>query len=481
MGTPNNSAALAAKARVEEYFDEIAVERDAWIKKNSYYYEDLKSFYRFNIPPGKRVLEIGSGTGEILAGLKPSRGVGIDLSQKMVEIAQKKYPQLCFRRMDAEALELEEKFDAVIISDTLGYLSDIQLAFKRIHKVVDQDSRIVMNFHSFLWQPFLILAESLGLKMPQQRLNWVTRHDLLNFLTLERYEVIKSGRRFLFPKRIPFVSFFLNKYIAHFPFFNLLCVYGYIVARKPLRGPLDGKPCSVTVVVPARNEKANIEHAVRRIPKMGSHTEIIFIEGGSTDDTLGEVKRVCSRYSDVLDVKYAVQDGKGKGDAVRKGFSMAAGDILMILDADLTVPPEELPKFYDAIATGCGEFINGSRLVYPLEKEAMRVLNILGNKFFSMAFTWLLSQRLKDTLCGTKVIFKRHYEALISGRSYFGDFDPFGDFDLIFGAAKLNLKIMEIPIHYRAREYGHTNISRFHHGWLLLKMVFFAMNKIKFL
>ena len=236
----------------------------------------------------------------------------------------------------------------------------------------------------------------------------------------------------------------------------------------------------MTVVVPARNEKGNIENVVRRIPKMGSHTEIIFIEGGSNDDTLAELKRICDRYSDVLDVKYAVQDGKGKGDAVRKGFSMAKGDILMILDADLTVPPEELPKFYNAIATGCGEFINGSRLVYPLEEEAMRALNILGNKFFSLAFTWLLSQDLKDTLCGTKVMFKRHYEELINGRSYFGDFDPFGDFDLILGAAKLNLKIVEVPIRYRAREYGYTNISRFHHGWLLLRMVFFAMHKVKF-
>ena len=479
MVTPN-VAALDAKAGVEKYFDKIAAKRDTWIKKNSYYYDDLKFFYQFNIPPAKRVLEIGSGTGEILASVKPSRGVGIDLSREMVQIAQYKYPELCFRRMDAEALELEEKFDAVIISDTLGYLSDIQQAFKEIHKAVDQDSRIIMNFHSFLWQPFLKLAEYFGLKMPQQRLNWVTRQDILNFLMLEGYEVIKSGRRFLFPKRIPFVSFFLNKFIAQIPFFNLFCIYGYIVARKPLRIVPHGKTYSVTVVVPARNEKGNIENVVRRIPKMGSHTEIIFIEGGSNDDTLAELKRICDRYSDVLDVKYAVQDGKGKGDAVRKGFGMAKGDILMILDADLTVPPEELPKFYNAIVTGCGEFINGSRLVYPLEEEAMRALNILGNKFFSLAFTWLLSQDLKDTLCGTKVMFKRHYEELINGRSYFGDFDPFGDFDLILGAAKLNLKIVEVPIRYRAREYGYTNISRFHHGWLLLRMVFFAMHKVKF-
>jgi glycosyltransferase involved in cell wall biosynthesis len=190
---------------------------------------------------------------------------------------------------------------------------------------------------------------------------------------------------------------------------------------------------------------------------------------------------VCGKRSGRCDVRYAVQEGKGKFDAVRKGFELASGDILMILDADLTVPPEELPKFYNAIATGRGEFINGSRLVYPLEKQAMRTLNMMGNKFFSLAFTWLVGQRLKDTLCGTKVLSKRSWERIAQDRKYFGEFDPFGDFALIFGASKLNLKIAEIPIRYHARSYGTTNISRFAHGWLLLKMVFYAVGKIKFL
>jgi glycosyltransferase involved in cell wall biosynthesis len=237
---------------------------------------------------------------------------------------------------------------------------------------------------------------------------------------------------------------------------------------------------SVSVIVPARNEKGNIENAVKQIPQMGSHTEIIFVEGHSSDDTLSEIQRVCAAYKDRLDVKYTVQDGKGKGDAVRKGFGMASGDILMIQDGDLTAPPEDLPKFYHAIASGRGEYINGSRLVYPMEKQAMRMLNVLGNKFFSLMFSWLLGQPLKDTLCGTKVISKENWEKLAANRSYFGDFDPFGDFDLIFGSAKMNLKIVEIPLRYKAREYGDTNISRWRHGWLLLKMVFFALNKIKF-
>ena len=221
-----------------------------------------------------------------------------------------------------------------------------------------------------------------------------------------------------------------------------------------------------------------MEPAIQRIPPFGKHQEIIFVDGHSTDGTPEEIKRVIQGYPD-KDIKFFVQDGRGKGDAVRKGFAAAGGDILMILDADLTMPPEDLPKFYRAIAEDQGEFINGCRLVYPMEKQAMRFLNLLGNKFFSMMFTWILNQRFKDTLCGTKVLFRKDYKKIQANRSYFGDFDPFGDFDLIFGAVKQNLKVVEVPIRYRERTYGSTNISRFRHGWLLLKMTVFAYRKFK--
>jgi glycosyltransferase involved in cell wall biosynthesis len=219
---------------------------------------------------------------------------------------------------------------------------------------------------------------------------------------------------------------------------------------------------------------------VLRLPDFGKHVEIIFVEGNSTDDTWEKIQEIQKKYEEKRDIKIARQDGKGKADAVRKGYEMATCDILMILDADLTVPPEDIPKFYEAIATGKGEFINGSRLVYPMEKNAMRFLNILGNKFFSMAFSWVLEQPIKDTLCGTKVISRNNYIRLKSNREFFGNFDPFGDFDLLFGAYKLNLKIIDLPIRYQERTYGDTNISRFRHGFILLRMWFYAVGKIKF-
>lgn len=468
------------KKEVMEYMDNLAASRDLYIRKNSYYYNDLISFFRFHIPEGSSVLEIGCGTGDILNGVKPARGVGIDISSEMVNIASSKYGHLTFLQMDAENLALDEKFDFIIISDTLGYFEDVQQSFEELRKVSSPETRIIITYHNYLWYPVLSIAETLRLKMPHIRLNWLNHADIANLLYLEGFGIVKTGSRVILPKYVPLLSWFANKYVAHLPLLDRACLTGYIIARGHISSRREDS-YSVSVIVPARNEKGNIEAAVKRMPQMGKGTEIIFIEGHSDDGTLDEITRVCERYEDKFDLRYAVQDGIGKGDAVRKGFGMAKGDILMILDADLTVPPEDLVKFYRAVASGAGEFINGCRLVYPMEKEAMRLLNIGGNKFFSMMFSWLLEQRIKDTLCGTKVLFRKDWEKIVANRSYFGDFDPFGDFDMLFGAAKLDLKIVEVAIRYRARTYGETNISRFKHGWLLLKMVVFAMHKIKFI
>lgn len=240
---------------------------------------------------------------------------------------------------------------------------------------------------------------------------------------------------------------------------------------------------TVTVVIPARNEAGNIEPAVARIPEMGRHTEILFIEGGSTDGTRKKIQAVVQANAGQRDIKLLVETAdktskrSSKGDAVRQAFAAATGDILMILDGDLTMPPEDLPKFYEAIASGRGQFINGTRLVERMEKGAMQFFNRIANWGFGKIFSWLLRQRLTDTLCGTKVLFKHDYDRIAANRHLFGDFDPFGDFDLLFGAAHLGLKIVEVPVRYRARTYGKTNIHRWRHGLLLAKMCWFAFKK----
>ena len=463
-----------------DFFEAIAPERDKWKKKNNYYWEDVEKLCSFLIPEDSAVLEIGCGTGDLLAHINARKKVGIDYSRNMIGIAKRKYPDINFIVMEAENLNFKGKFDYVILSNLIGYLENIQKVFAELKKVCHPHSKVIVTYYNFLWQPVLNMAVMLNLRMKQPQQNWLSKQDIKNLLYLAGFDAFKEGERLLLPVNIPFVSRFFNKYLGKLPLLKKLCVTNYVIA-KPFQIESDYKEkYSVSVIIPTRNESGNIENAILRTPRMGRHTEIILIEGNSKDDTWGKIQDIHEKYKDEYDIKIAQQDGKGKGDAVRKGFDMAKSDILMILDADLTVPPEDLQMFYDAIASGKGEFINGSRLVYNMDKKAMQFLNLLGNKFFSMMFSWLLDQRFKDTLCGTKVLFKSDYEQLKRGRDFFGDFDPFGDYDLIFGASKLNLKIVEVPIRYKERIYGTTNISRFRHGLLLLRMCLFAARKIKF-
>ncbi len=459
-----------------EYYDRLALKRDKWKKRNRLYHKVLEKYISFIIPPDSKVIELGCGTGNLLNAVKPSKGTGIDFSPVMIETARMKYPDLTFICADAGDFDLGEKFDYIILSDLLSCLVDIQNVFSNIKKICHAHTKIIISNYNYFWEPFLRFGEWIRLKAKQPNQNWISVNDINNLLYLEGFEMIKLERKLLFPKYIPLFHFIFNKVLANLPLFNLLNLINFITAR-----PLfpEEQSYSVSVLVPARNEKGNIENAVLRTPKFGYNQQFIFVEGNSSDGTYEEMLRVKEKYKE-LDILVMKQSGKGKGNAVREGFEKATGDILMILDADLTTPPEDMPKFYEAISKNRGEFINGCRLVYPMEKQAMRFLNYMGNKFFGLFFSYLLGQRLKDTLCGTKVLFRQDYIKIKENRSYFGDFDPFGDFDLLFGASKLNLKITEVIVRYRDREYGSTQISRFRHGLLLLRMSFFAALKLKF-
>jgi SAM-dependent methyltransferase len=468
------------KQIIKDQADDLAQSRDNWIKKNKYFYKEDSLYTQFLVGNGKRVLELGCGTGNLLNSLNPSYGLGVDLSSNMIDIAKKNFPNLDFIEGDIENSELiksiEGTFDYIILSDTIGFLDDCEETLSSLHSLCNFETRLVISYYSWRWQPILTLAEKLRLKMPSVEMNWLSSEDTMGFLNLADFEPVKREWRQLIPKSIFGIGSLVNRFVGTLPLIRRLSLRNYIVAR-PIKKVGLYQP-STTVLIPCRNEKGNIENAIKRLPEFCEDLEIIYVEGNSEDNTLNEIHRVIAAYPD-KDIKVLVQDGKGKGDAVRKGFDHARGDILMILDADLTVPPEDLPKFYMAISSGKGEYINGTRLVYPMDDQAMRFLNFWANRTFSILFTWLLNQRFTDTLCGTKVLTKKNYEKIVANRSYFGDFDPFGDFDLIFGASKLNLKVIEVPIRYAAREYGETQISRFRHGWLLLKMVLFAYKKLK--
>jgi SAM-dependent methyltransferase len=368
--------------------------------------------------------------------------------------------------------------DRVVLNGCLHFVEDLQPFFEQLRRICRPETRLVVTYYGAAWKPLFRLASRAGLVDTGGGENWLSPHDVTNLLALAGFEVIAHNQRVLLPVWIPLVSAFVNRWLAPLPFFRLFTLVNVLVAR-PVRPP-DDPPPSVTVVVPARNERGNIQALVDRLPAMGPSDELIFVEGHSSDGTWEEIQRVVASHPGRR-MRCLQQRGRGKGDAVRLGFAEATCDVLMILDADLSVPPEVLPRFHRALADGVGDFVNGSRLVYPMEEKAMRFANLLGNKFFAAAFSFLLGQPLKDTLCGTKVLRRSDYEAIAREREYFGDFDPFGDFDLLFGASRQTLKIVEIPVRYRERVYGETNIQRWSHGWLLLRMTLFAARRLKFI
>jgi ubiquinone/menaquinone biosynthesis C-methylase UbiE len=465
--------------RRREYWDSAASSLDRAPRIRAYYRQRLIEIYQFLIPPGMRVLELGCGEGDLLAAVRPAQGVGLDLSPMMVERARSRHPGCRFLEGDAHAPNLDDEFDFVICSDLLNDVWDVQRVLEQAARLAHPSTRLIINNYSRVWELPRRIAESLGIARRLLPQNWLTGDDIVNLLYLADFEVVRSSPEIVWPIRTPLLDTLFNKYVGRLWPFHYFAIASVLIARARPKPALARDPL-VSVIVPARNEAGNIANIFDRVPQMGAGTELIFVEGNSTDDTFGAVEREIARRPGMR-VKLFKQPGKGKGDAVRVGFREASGELLMILDADLTVPPEDLPRFYEAWRSGKAEFVNGVRLVYPMEEKAMRFFNFLGNKFFSLAFSWLLSQSIKDTLCGTKVLSKRDYETIAANRAYFGEIDPFGDFDLIFGAAKYNLKIVDLPIRYAERTYGETNIQRWSHGWLLLRMVALAMRRIKFI
>ena len=445
----------------------------------NYYHQRLAAVYKFLVGRDLRVLEVGCGQGDLLAALHPKFGVGIDFSGEMLQRAKQRHPELHFLMADAHEIFLKCNFDIIILSDLVNNLWDVQTVLERLAPLLKPQTRVLLNFYSRLWEMPLLLAKKLGLAQSVLGQNWLTIPDIKNLLDLADLEILRHWEEFLWPLSTPLVDTFCNRFLVKIWPFRWLALTNFVIARpRPKPRPANPKPL-VSVIVPARDEAGNIDQIFQRTPEMGGGTELIFVEGHSQDDTYEAIEQTSARYPERRWQLWR-QTGMGKGDAVQLGFAKAQGEILMILDGDLTVPPEDLPRFLGVLLSGKGELVNGVRLVYPMQKQAMRYLNLIGNKFFSLAFTWLLGQSVKDTLCGTKALYKEDYDLIAANRDYFGDFDPFGDFDLLFGAAKLNMKIRDLPIRYRERIYGKTNIQRWKHGWLLIKMALFAALRLKF-
>jgi hypothetical protein len=468
-GIPALEQVREARRRHQE---SVAHQRSKWILANKYFYGRIQRLLQFIVEPAKRVLELRCETGDSLACTKPAYGVGVEISDAMVACAQAEHPELRFLKSDPEDVELHETFDYILFNHVFDTV-DILPAFvrARAHSTADTEL-VVINYNQF-WEPLLELATALHLRSRFVEPNWVSEYDIRGFLQLAGFRTVRQHRLLLFPKYVPVVSAFINEFLGRLPGLRRLCLMQVMVAR-PIVPPYQESDVSVSVIVPCRNEAGNIQAAVERIPEMGRHTEILFCDDKSTDGTADEVRRM-QRLHPEKDIRLVDGPGICKAENVWTGFRAARGDVLIILDADLTVMPEELPFFFRALVQGHGGFVNGSRLVYPMQQLAMKFANILGNKFFSLLFSFLLDQRIKDTLCGTKVLWRKDWLRLEPYLGSWGIQDLWGDYELLFGASKLHLEIVEVPVHYQERIHGVTKMTKvFSNGWRMLRICWYA-------
>jgi hypothetical protein len=471
------------RERTRDHLAKIAARRETWINRNRYYYELLNRLLNFLVEPHKKVLSVRCDTGSLLAVVKPDKAKGIDISGEIVAIAQQRYPSFEFAVAFPDKEEFNqtfkpgEKFDYILFND-IGDTVDVLQALRNLQPLCERHTRVLVTTYNHLWEPLVNFAEWSGMKVPRTEQNWLSTADIRNLLKVAGFEALETHRIVLLPKYLPLLSGFLNRFCARLPFLNNLCMTQVVVARA-VSPPVPPENLSVSVVIPCKNEKGNVEEAVRRIPPLASRTEIIFCDDQSNDGTAEEVLRVQAAYPE-KNIRLEHGPGVCKSRNVWKGFNASTGDILMILDADLTTIPEELPYFIGVIVSGQAEFVNGSRLIYPVPKGAMNGANMLGNKFFSVAFTYLLGQRVKDTLCGTKVLWRSDWERIKPMLGSWGTEDQWGDYELLFGAAKLNLKILDLPVHYQERIYGSTKMTRvFRNGLVMLRMCWHGFLKLK--
>lgn len=462
---------MMAKENIRSYFKRTAPVWEFWHTKNKFYHGKIGELISGMVPPRAKVLEVGCGTGGLLASLNPSCGIGLNLADELTDQARRNLPQYQFYTVDVDQVKAPEGFcpDYVILNNMLDYIYDVWVMLENLQPFISDHTLLIITTNNPLWAPILRLASKIGQRIPDSPRNFITNKDIRSVLRLQGFDVVEEGMALPVPKQIPLIGDAANILLPELPVLRYSSSVQYIVARwRTPRAPL-----SCSVVIPCHNEEDNIAECVRRVANMGTWTEIVVVDDGSTDGTRARVAELMKTDHRVRLVVF--DRNQGKANAVRAGFDVARGDVIMILDADMAVMPEELPKFLKPLQDGSADFVNGTRLIYPMAGQAMKMANFLGNKGFCYLASWVARQRVSDTLCGTKALFRRDYMRMPLGRK-----ERWGDFDFLFGAARLKLRILEIPVHYQERRAGESKMRVIRDGWLFLRACWHGWRMLRF-
>jgi GT2 family glycosyltransferase/predicted small secreted protein len=441
------------KEEIKNHFNTISADYDYWKSRNYYYYSLIKEFFKKNIPAGSSVVEFGCATGDILAACNPKRGLGLDVSSNIIEVAKTKYPCYEFKVVDVEKFSTTEKFDYVIMSDLLDHLSDIAAAIENANNLLSAEGKLVITTINPLWNPVFGLLERLRLKMPEGPHCFIPNSFIKFFCQLKGFKNISIGATVFIPKKIPFFSDSLNKIIPAMPLINRLCWVQTLIAQK---GEVSKKELSYSIIIPTYNEEKNIEDCIKRIPKLEKDYEILVVDDGSRDNTPRILEKIQKINPNLRSIR--LSSNNGKAYAVEEGIRHAQKDIIVILDADMSVAPEDLTLFIEPIERGLADFVNGTRLIYNMEKKAMDQMRRIANFLLAILFSLLLKIRITDALCGTKAFLKKDFREInISGERW-------GDLVLLWTAQNKGLRIVEVPIRYYARRSGNSKMHFFYDG-----------------
>jgi SAM-dependent methyltransferase len=439
---------MDTKEKVKSHFTTIAAEYDYWKKKNSYYYSSIKDFFRSNIPTGSRVIEFGCATGEILAHCRPANGLGLDLCADLIERAKAKFPQYGFQVQDVEKFVSDEKFDYCIMADLLDHITDIPAVIGNAYNSLNPGGKLAISTINPLWNPVFALLEKLRLKMPEGPHCFIPNRYLEFFCRMAGFEVISKGSLLFIPVRIPLLSGFLNFIMPRLPLVYRFCWVQTLVVKKVTR---QQKKMSCSVMIPVYNEADNIEECIRRIPALDRDYEILVINDGSQDRTGSILERLTKEIPQLRVVTFP--ENRGKAHAVEEGISAAQKEIIIILDADMAVAPEDIELFIEPLEMGLADFVNGTRLIYTMEKKAMDQIRQIANFSLALLFSFCIKSRITDTLCGTKSFFKKDFQGITISE------ERWGDLVLLWSAREKGLNIAEIPVNYYTRKSGESKMK----------------------